>query len=204
MRGGLPPRDRVQASQVNDLDEILISSETVYRGGFLEVRKDRVRLPDGSEGAREYVLHPGAAVMVPLLDDGRILVERQFRYPLQRVFVEVPAGKRDAGESFIETARRELLEETGYVAREWALLTRLHPAIGFADEVMEVYLCRDLTLQGRQLDQGEFLQTEAVTLDWLLDELKAGRLSDVKTHIVTLWLDYFRSGRWPWPEFQAM
>ena len=186
---------------MSDLDEACIASETVYRGGFLEVKRDRVRLPDGNESNREYILHPGAAVMVPLLDDGRILIERQFRYPLHRVFVEVPAGKRDPGESFIETAQRELLEETGFVARQWAFLTRLHPAIGFADEVLEIFLCRDLTYQERRLDHGEFLHTEAVTLDWLMSELRAGRLSDVKTHIVTLWLDHFRSGRWPWPEF---
>jgi ADP-ribose pyrophosphatase len=194
---GMPAAELV----LKNLEESPIASETVYRGGFLEVKRDRVRLPDGSESAREYVVHPGAAVMVPLLDDGRILIERQYRYPLRTVFVEVPAGKRDPGESFIQTARRELLEETGYVAREWAFLTRLHPAIGFADEVLEIYLCRGLTHQGRQLDEGEFLEIEAVTLDWLLDELVAGRLTDVKTHIVTLWLDRIRSGHWLWPRF---
>lgn len=189
---------------MSDLDESCIASQTVYRGGFLEVKYDRVRLPDGSESFREYIRHPGAAVMVPLLDDGRILIERQYRYPLQRVFVEVPAGKRDPGETFMQTAQRELLEETGYVARDWAFMTRLHPAIGFADEVLEIYLCRSLRLEGRRLDHGEFLHTEAVTLDWMLDELRAGRLTDVKTHIVTLWLDHFRSGRWPWPKFELV
>lgn len=189
---------------MKDLEETQLGSETVYQGGFLQLRHDRVRLPDGSESSREYIVHPGAAVMVPLLDDGRILIERQFRYPLRQVFVEVPAGKRDPGEDFIQTARRELLEETGYLAREWAYLTRLHPAIGFADEVLEIYLCRGLEQVGRQLDHGEFLETDAVSLDWLMAELRAGRLTDVKTHIVTLWLDRFRSGEWPWPVFQAV
>lgn len=183
------------------LSEAALGSETVYCGSFLEVRRDRVRLPDGTESAREYIVHPGAAVMVPMLNDGRVLIERQFRYPLRRVFIEVPAGKRDPGENFLDTARRELLEETGYVASEWAFMTRLHPAIGFADEVLEVFLCRGLEYRGQRLDHGEFLETEAVTVDWMLEEILAGRLSDVKTQIVALWLDRFRSGAWRWPEF---
>ena len=186
------------------LVETRVDSNTVYRGNFLEVRRDRVKLPDGSESAREYIVHPGAAVMVPLFDDGRVLIERQFRYPLGQVFVEVPAGKRDPGESFIATARRELLEETGYEAAEWAYLTRLHPAIGFADEVLEIYLCRGLKHVGRRLDEGEFLETETVTIDWMLEGVRSGQLTDVKTQIVAFWLDRIRSGGWPWPDFVAV
>lgn len=185
------------------LTETRLSSETVYQGSFLQVRRDRVALPDGAEAAREYIVHPGAAVMVPLFDDGTVLIERQFRYPVGQVFVEVPAGKRDPGEQFIATAQRELLEETGYVARQWAHLTRLHPAIGFADEVLEIYLCRDLEYRGRQLDDGEFLEVEAVTIDWMMDAIRAGTLTDVKTQIVAFWLDRLRSGIWPWPEFSC-
>jgi len=188
----------------DQLTETTLSSETVYQGSFLRVKRDRVALPDGAEAAREYILHPGAAVMVPLFDDGSVLIERQFRYPLRQVFVEVPAGKRDDGEQFIETAQRELLEETGYVAREWAHLTRLHPAIGFADEVLEIYLCRGLEHRGRQLDDGEFLELEAVTVDWLMNAIRAGTLTDVKTQIVAFWLDRLRSGAWPWPEFRPV
>ncbi|MFM8555891.1 MAG: NUDIX domain-containing protein [Betaproteobacteria bacterium] len=193
-----------EAPQRSDdqLTETTLSSETVYQGSFLRVKRDRVVLPDGAEAAREYIVHPGAAVMVPLFDDGSVLIERQFRYPLRQVFVEVPAGKRDHGEQFIETAQRELLEETGYVAREWAYLTRLHPAIGFADEVLEIYLCRGLEYRGRQLDDGEFLELEAVSVDWLMDAIRAGTLTDVKTQIVAFWLDRLRSGAWPWPEFR--
>lgn len=187
---------------MSKLEERPLETERVYEGGFLKVNRDRVELPDGRVGFREYVVHPGAAVMVPLLPDGRVVIERQYRYPLRQVFVEVPAGKRDPGEDFLATAQRELLEETGYEAGQWARLTRLHPAIGFATEEMEVWLCRDLHHRGQRLDREEFLELEAVTLDWLLGETLAGRLTDVKTQIVTLWLDRFRTGQWPWPEFR--
>ncbi|MCC7058644.1 MAG: NUDIX hydrolase [Burkholderiaceae bacterium] len=185
-----------------DLRETRIDSEVVFRGSFLEVRRDRVRLPDGQPTSREYVVHPGAAAMVPVFADQRVLIERQFRYPLGTTFVEVPAGKLDPGESALQTARRELVEETGYRAREWAFLTRLHTAIGFSDEVIDVFLCRDLVHTGQHLDDGEFLEIEIVTLGWLIDELRAGRLTDVKTQIVTFWLERFFSGAWPWPAFE--
>jgi ADP-ribose pyrophosphatase len=188
---------------MSTLEETTIDSRRVYEGGFLKINSDRVRLPDGNESVREYVVHPGAAVMVPLMDDGRILIERQYRYPLHREFVEIPAGKRDTGEDFLATAQRELLEETGYVAAQWARMTTLHPAIGFATEEMEVWLCRDLRHQGQRLDHHEFLEIETVTLDWLLSEVFAGRITDVKTQIVAFWLERFRSGAWPWPEFKA-
>jgi ADP-ribose pyrophosphatase len=185
-----------------DLTERELSSETAWKGGFLHVKRDRVRLPDGRESQREYVVHPGAAVMIPLLDDGRILVERQYRYPLRQHFVEMPAGKLDPGEAPLVTAKRELLEETGYAAEEWALLTVLHPAIGFATEEMHVYLCRGLAHSAQKLDVDEHLEVMAVTLDWLLDELRAGRLTDVKTQIAVFWLERMRSGDWPWPVFE--
>jgi ADP-ribose pyrophosphatase len=191
------------ADSRRSLVEERIDSELAWRGRFLEVRRDRVRLPDGSESAREFVVHPGAAAMVPIFPDERVLVERQFRYPVGDTFIEIPAGKIDAGERTIDTARRELVEETGYEAREWAFLTRLHPAIGFATEVMDVFLCRDLVQVGQKLDQGEFVEIELVTLGWLIDELRAGRLSDVKTQIAVFWLERLFSGAWPWPAFEA-
>ena len=189
---GLPGRD---------LSEQTLASELAWQGGFLQIRRDQVGLPDGREAFREYVVHPGAAVMIPLLDDGRILVERQYRYPLRRHFVEVPAGKLDPGETPLAAARRELLEETGYEAAEWALLTVLHPAIGFATEEMHVYLCRGLVRKEQRLDADENLEVEAVSLDWLLGELQAGRLTDVKTQIAVFWLERMQSGNWPWPAF---
>ena len=129
----------------DQLKETRIDSALVYEGVFLKVRKDLARLPDGSQAVREFVEHPGAACMVPLFDDGRLLIERQFRYPLQQTFIEFPAGKLDRGERAIETARRELLEETGYEASQWAFLTRIHPTIGFSDEILDIFLCRGLS-----------------------------------------------------------
>ena len=128
-------------------------------------------------------------------------LERQFRYAMGQIYVEIPAGKIDAGETSIQTARRELLEETGYEAQQWGFLTRIHPAIGFSDEVMDIYLARDLSLRERAMDVDEFLEIAWVTLGGLVDELRAGRLPDVKTQIAVHWLDRLFSGQWPWPSF---
>jgi ADP-ribose pyrophosphatase len=186
------------------LREVELSTEVVYEGVFLKLRRDQARMPDGATRVREYVEHPGAAAMLPLMADGRIMVERQFRYPLRDVFTEIPAGKLDPGETPLETARRELVEETGWRAAEWAHLTRIHPAIGFANEVIDIFLCRDLTQTDRALDHGEFIDVEFVTLGWLMDELRAGRLTDVKTQIAVQWLERMQSGEWPWPEFRRV
>ena len=181
--------------------ESTLERQTVFEGKFLKVRRDLARLPDGATATREFVMHPGAAAMVPIGGDERILVERQFRYAMGQMYVEIPAGKIDAGETSIQTARRELLEETGYEAQQWAFLTRIHPAIGFSDEVMDIYLARDLSLRERAMDVDEFLEIEWVTLGWMMDELRAGRLPDVKTQIAVHWLDRLFSGQWPWPSF---
>jgi ADP-ribose pyrophosphatase len=185
-----------------DLGEKTLDSQVVYQGVFLKVRKDVAGLPDGSTGVREYIVHPGAAAMVPLFDDGRILIERQFRYAVRQTFVEIPAGKLDPGETSLQTAKRELVEETGHVAAEWAFLTKIHPAIGFADEFIDIYLCRGLSKAVQQLDLGEFVELDVVTLGWLVDEVRAGRLTDVKTQIAVHRLERIVSGEWDWPTFE--
>ena len=178
------------------LREELVSSQQVYRGHFLDVRRDEVRLPDGSLAGREYVVHPGAVMIVPLLDDGRLVVERQFRYPMGRVMREFPAGKLDAGEPPFHCAVRELLEETGYRAREWARAGILHNAIAYSNEGIEVWFARGLELGERHLDAGEFLDVEIASLAELEEQAQRGELTDAKTLIGLLWLQNWHSGRW--------
>ena len=143
------------------LREATLRSEQVYRGSFLDVRRDAVRLPDGATAAREYIVHPGAVMVVPLLDDGRLVIERQWRYPLARAMLEFPAGKLEVGEAAMACAVRELAEETGYVAAEWARAGILHNAIAYSNEGIEVWFARGLMLGERRLDAGEFLDVPA-------------------------------------------
>ena len=185
----------------DSLSESTLEQHIVFEGEFLKVRRDLALLPDGSSATREFVLHPGAAAMIPIGADDRILIERQFRYAMGAIYVEIPAGKISPGEGSLKTAKRELLEETGYHANQWGFLTRIHPAIGFSNEVMDLYLARDLVLKERALDEGEFLEIDWVTLGWLMDELRAGRLPDIKTQLAVHWLDRLFSGQWPWPAF---
>ncbi|HMC14649.1 MAG TPA: NUDIX hydrolase [Albitalea sp.] len=179
------------------LREETISSRQVFRGHFLDVRSDRVRLPNGGEAGREYIVHPGAVMVVPLLDDGRLVVERQYRYPLARVMLEFPAGKIDAGESPAACAVRELAEETGYHAREWAHAGVLHNAIAYSNEGIHVYFARGLVAGQAALDPGEFLDVSSATLEELLALARSGELTDAKTLIGLLWLQNWRSGQWP-------
>jgi ADP-ribose pyrophosphatase len=170
----LPPDDA-------PLRETRIDGDAVFDGALLHVRRDRVRLPDGSEATREFVVHPGAVLVVPVLDDGRLVVERQFRYPLGRVFLEFPAGKMDPGEAAEATARRELVEETGYEAAELTLLAVLHPVISYSTEAIQCFVARRLRHVGARLDHGEFLELETPTLDELLGALDRGEITDAKT-----------------------
>lgn len=179
------------------LIERLLESTQVYQGHFLDVRRDRVALPDGGSAHREYIRHPGAVMVVPLLDDGRLLMERQYRYPMGRVMLEFPAGKLDAGEDPLACGRRELLEETGYSAAEWAHAGVLHNAIAYSDEGIHIYFARGLTRGTQRLDEGEFLELVTHTVDEL-DQLAAkGEVTDAKTLIGLLWLQRWQQGAWP-------
>lgn len=171
------------------LKETRLDSVLVYEGDFLQVRKDTVRLPDGSRSQREYLNHPGAVAVLALLDNGNLVLERQYRYAAGQEFIELPAGKIDPGEAILETARRELLEETGYVAREWTHLTTTWPCIGYADERMEYFLARGLAQQARQLDEGEFLELFELSLDEALRWVRDGRINDSKTILGLFWLE---------------
>ncbi len=171
-----------------DFTEQRLTTKLVYDGKMLKVREDTVRLPDGKTARREYVQHPGAVVIIPLLDDKTVIIERQFRYPLQRHFYELPAGKIDPGEDPLETARRELREECGYAAQMWRHLTTLHPCIGYSDETIELYLAQDLTHVGHALDEGEFLQVIPLPVADALQWIQSGRITDVKTVAGLLWL----------------
>ncbi|MGK2901046.1 MAG: NUDIX domain-containing protein [Burkholderiaceae bacterium] len=179
------------------LREETIESRQVYRGTFLDVRHERVRLPDGSEARREYIVHPGAVMVVPLLDDGRLVVERQWRHPLARVMLEFPAGKLERGEPPLQCATRELAEETGYSAREWARAGILHNAIAYSDEGIEIWFARGLILGPRHLDAGEFLDVAEMSAEQLDTAAQRGELTDAKTLIGLLWLQNWRAGRWP-------
>ncbi|RCS58165.1 NUDIX domain-containing protein [Parvibium lacunae] len=168
--------------------ETRISKQSVFDGVLLHVQADQALLPDGTQAVREYIEHPGAVMVIPQFTDGRLLLERQFRYPLQQMFIEFPAGKLDAGEDPLVCAQRELLEETGYQASHWQYLTAINPGISYSTETIHVYLAQGLTAGPAKLDQGEFLETFITTLPELMALLKAGKLTDVKTQIGVLWL----------------
>ena len=178
------------------LVEVKLRSQQVLKGDFLDVRRDIVRLPDGSEASREYVIHPGAVMIVAQLDDGQLVLERQFRYPVQAVMIEFPAGKLDAGEASLACAQRELLEETGYTAREWARAGVLHPVISYSTEFIDIWFARGLTLHPRKLDSGEFLDVFTALPATLLDMSRSGQLTDAKTLTGILWLQNVMSGAW--------
>lgn len=183
----LPPGDA-------HLKEERIDTQDLYGGIFLNMKRDRVRMPDGSEAVREYLTHPGAAAIVALLDDGRIVLERQYRYPVARVCMEIPAGKLDSGEDPLICAQRELQEETGYTAAKWSYIRRIHPVISYSTEFIDIYLAEGLTLGDRHLDDEEFLDVFAASLDELLTWVEEGAITDVKTTISAYWLDRYRRG----------
>jgi ADP-ribose pyrophosphatase len=183
----------LKPSKPSDLTEHFVSGSRVFDGNLLKVHRDTVRLPDGTQGTREF--HPGAVAIVPLFDDGSVLLERQFRYPHKRDFIEVPAGKLEPGEPPLATGKRELLEETGYVAAEWTPLGVIHTAIAYTDEAIHLFLAKKLTKSEAKLDAGEFLETFRVHYDEALAMIRDGRISDCKTVAALLWLRVFSTQR---------
>jgi ADP-ribose pyrophosphatase len=179
------------------LRETCIEARQAWRGSFLDVRSDLVALPDGTETIREYIVHPGAVMIVPLIDDDRVVIERQWRYPVGRAMLEFPAGKLEPGEPVLDCAVRELIEETGYRAAEWARAGILHNAIGYSDEGIEVWFARGLAGGERRLDAGEFLDVFEAGIDELEHAAGRGEITDAKTLIGLLWLAHWRAGRWP-------
>ncbi len=179
-----------------DFSEQQLRSQTVFQGRLLHVKSDQVRLPNGHETTREYVLHPGAAMIIALADDRTIVLERQYRYPLDRHFIELPAGKIDPGEAPLATAQRELREECGYIADEWRHLTTLHPAIGYANERIELYLARGLTTVGHQRDEDEFIEVLHVPVAEAMKWIRNGRITEAKAVTGLLWAEKILAGLW--------
>jgi ADP-ribose pyrophosphatase len=179
------------------LAEHTLDSRLAFEGVFLRLYVDRVKSADGHVGMREYLRHPGAVMIIPLLDAEHVLLERQFRYPLGRSVIEFPAGKLDAGEPPFECAKRELLEETGYTARRWSYLGGLHNAIAYSDEKIEIYLAEDLESNGSAtLDAGETLEVFEAPWRQLLEWVRDGSVTDVKTMVGALWLEKTLAGEW--------
>ena len=175
------------------LAEKKISGEGVYDGIFLKMKRDTVSLPDGQYAVREYLEHPGAVAILAVLDDGRILLERQYRYPIAQAVIEIPAGKLNAGEDPLLCAQRELQEETGYTAKRWSKIRRIHPVISYSTEFIDIYLAEGLSPGPARLDEEEFLDVFAAPLEELLHWVEMGKITDVKTIISTYWLERRRS-----------
>lgn len=179
-----------------DLTETQRSSETVFHGHLLHVKRDQVALPSGAETGREYIVHPGAVLVVPVLDNGSLVFERQFRYPLRQTFIELPAGKIDPLENPLTTGQRELLEETGYTASEWHYLAALHPCIGYSNEIIHIYLATGLQAGMHQREEDESLDVFSMTLDEALSAMRQGEITDGKTMIALFWAEKHLSGDW--------
>ena len=175
------------------LAEKKISGEGVYDGIFLKMKCDIVSLPDGQHAVREYLEHPGAVAILAVLDDGRVLLERQYRYPIAQAVIEIPAGKLNTGEDPLLCAQRELQEETGYTAKHWSKIRRIHPVISYSTEFIDIYLAEGLSPGPARLDEEEFLDVFASPLEELLNWVETGKITDVKTIISTYWLERRRS-----------
>jgi len=178
------------------LTEKKLKSELAFQGSFLKVLRDEVELPSGKTGLREYIHHPGAAMVIPITDEGQLVMISQFRYPLGKEFIEFPAGKIDSGEEAIQTARRELIEETGYAAKDMRHLTSIHPVIGYSNEVIEIYVANRLSLSKQQLDEEEFVDVFEISLVEATKLMRQGKITDVKTMIGLFWYQQILQSGW--------
>ena len=174
----------------NDYTEHEVSSTTVYQGALLRVKEDHITLPNGQSGKREYVEHQGAVLIIPLLDDHTVVLERQYRYPVRQHCYELPAGKKELGEASLLTAQRELKEETGYEANDWRSLGSLLPSIGYSDEHIDYFVARDLRFTGIARDEGEFLDVFTLRLDEAIAWITSGKIKDVKTIAGIFWVKH--------------
>jgi ADP-ribose pyrophosphatase len=179
-----------------DLIEKKIAALPNRKPTFLKFETDQVLMSDSKTGIREFIRHPGAAMIIPEINKGELLFVKQFRYPLKRIFLELPAGKIDKGENPIHTARRELLEEVGYKAKKMKYITSIHPVIGYSDEVIHIYLAQGLTYVGANPDEGEFLIPVKMTLKEALEKIKRHKITDVKTQIALFWYEKITKGLW--------
>jgi len=177
-----------------DYTETLVSAHTAYTGKLLTLREDQIQLPNGQTATREFVLHQGAAMVIPLFDDDSVLLERQFRYPLGNHFLELPAGKVDKGEAPLAAARRELLEETGYSAQDWRHLATLYPCVGYSNERVDLFLARALKHEGHPGEDGEFLECVRMGLDEAIALAAHGEITEAKTILGIFWADRIRRG----------
>lgn len=191
------PRPALISSEpAPQLEEVRLRGDSVFKGKLLDVYRDWARAPDGHEQSFEYTLHPGAAVVVPLLDDGSVVLERQWRYALNRSFLEFPAGKLNTGEDPFEAVQRELAEETGYRARQWARLGVMHPVIGYSTEAIYLFMAKGLIVGNHAREKGECMELVNLSVEELFELIRCGEITDSKTLSCSLWLDRIRRGEW--------
>lgn len=178
------------------MKENVLKSTMVFQGTFLKIIRDRVQTPSGHIKNIEYIRHPGAALIIPLSSDGKVIMEKQYRHPLQKIFLEFPAGKIAEGETSLQTAQREFQEETGYTAQKWTFLTTIHPVIGYADEKIDIYLAEHLIPGPANLDPGEHVEVLEMSVVELMEKVKSGEVTDVKTQIAAFWLEKVIRKEW--------